>query len=81
MVDVDESKSDQRSRLVKTINKILLLLFDYSDPHHILEVLFILLRARFQMKSCNCLSKKAYFLLPKCIARVIKSNPLRERVK
>ncbi len=57
--------------MLKTINKLLLILLEISEPKHILEVLFIMMKQQLK----NGGNAKLSLLLPKCIGKVIK-NPL-----
>jgi hypothetical protein len=57
--------------MLKTINKLLLILLEVSEPKHILEVLFTLMKNELKVNG----NAKLTLLLPKCIGKVIK-NPI-----
>lgn len=63
--------------MLKTINKLMLILLESSDAKHIVEVLFLLMRD--QLKSQD--GSKLNLLLPKCIAKVIKNPSFRSQAQ
>ena len=70
LVDLDDMKLENNGEMLKTINKLMLILLESSDAKHIVEVLLLLMRDQFKSKD----GSKLNLLLPKCISKVIK-NP------
>jgi hypothetical protein len=71
LIDLDELKLENHAEMLKTINKLLLILLEISEPKLILEVLFVLMKQELK----NNGNTKLTLLLPKCIGKVIK-NPI-----
>ena len=44
LVDLDEIRLENNGEMLKTINRLMLVLLETSEPKHILEVLFIMMR-------------------------------------
>lgn len=71
LIDLDETKLENYSEMLKTINKLLLILLEISDTKHILEVLFIIMKQELRRNG----NIKLLLLLPKCMGKVVK-NPI-----
>jgi len=69
LIDLSESRLDNKDELVKTVNKIILVLLEKMPADHLLEVMTMLLK--YSIK--NKLVKKLSQLLMKCIQKSITS--------
>lgn len=76
LVDLDEIKLENNGEMLKTINKLLLIMLETSEPRHILEVLFIMMKKQFKLQDHH----KLTLLLPKCVLKVIKNPSFKMQV-
>lgn len=68
LLDLNESKLDNKEELSKLVNKILLILLDTMPADHMFEIMTMLLN--YSVK--NNLSKRLNQLLMKCILKTVK---------
>ena len=65
LIDLSDSKMDNKDELMKVVNRTVLLLLDCIHAEHLIEVMMIMLEYTIK----NNLNKKLGHLLTKCLAK------------